>query len=79
MQFITGNNRHQTSFITPGGLKKESMGCRQTKQCKISLPGRCNEAGIQGHLPEKITDPALQRFIANARHGCRKTNAAGQL
>ena len=58
---------------------EQSMDCRQTKQCKIPLPRRCNEAGIQGHLPEKITAPALQRFIANARHGCRKTNAAGEL
>ena len=55
------------------------MDCRQKKQCKIPLPGRCNEAGIQGHLPEKIAASALQRFIANARHGCRKTNAAGEL
>ena len=30
------------------------MDCRQTKQCKIPLSGRCNEAGIQGHLPEKL-------------------------
>ena len=55
------------------------MGCRQTKQCKIPLPGKCNEAGIQSRLPKKIIDPALQIFITNARYGGRKTNAAGEV